>query len=137
MESYHLPEDITVYCITASSFPMGVMDAHKQLHALIPFSEKRRYFAVSRPDQTKTIIYKAAAEELEKGELEKHGLEMFTIRKGEYISTIVHDYMKDLSAIGKTFRQMIADPRIDPDGACVEWYISRQDVQCMVRLKDN
>ncbi len=44
--------------------------------------------------------------------------------------------MKDLPAIGNTFQQMIARPDIDPEGYCVEWYLSDKDVQCMVRLQD-
>lgn len=43
--------------------------------------------------------------------------------------------MDDIPAIGKAFKELLAIPGIDPEGACVEWYLSNKDVQCMVRLK--
>ncbi|MDB5155686.1 MAG: putative transcription activator [Mucilaginibacter sp.] len=57
-------------CIAASSFPDGVMAAHQQLHALIIYSDDRKYFGLSRSENGQ-IIYKAAAEELKNGEAEK------------------------------------------------------------------
>jgi predicted transcriptional regulator YdeE len=135
MENYVLENDITVFCITATSFPAGVMAAHKELHSLVPFSTERKYFGISRANEKGEIIYKAAAEELIKGELEKHGLEKVVLKKGNYLSAEIHDYMKDLPSIGKTFQEMISQPTIDPQGWCVEWYLSQEDVRCMVRLK--
>lgn len=42
--------------------------------------------------------------------------------------------MKDISSIDKSFKTLLTDPRIDPEGYCVEWYLNAKDVQCMVRL---
>lgn len=137
MEKYHLPDDITAMYITASSFPDGVLAAHQKLHSLVPMSEspERKYFGISFPIDG-TIIYKAAAEELMDGEAKQHGLETYLIKKGEYTSLDIHDYMKNLSAIGEAFNELLENPYIDPNGACVEWYISDKDVKCMVRLAD-
>jgi hypothetical protein len=120
MENYVLENDITVFCITATSFPAGVMAAHKELHSLVPFSTERKYFGISRANEKGEIIYKSAAEELNKGELEKHDLEKIVLKKGNYLSVEIHDFMKDIPAIGKTFQEMIAHPGIDPQGWCVE-----------------
>lgn len=137
METTKLDNDITVMYVTATSFPEGVMAAHQKLHSLIPFSTQRKYFGLSRPEGGDgEIVYKAAAEILESGEAEKLNLDTISIKKGNYISVTLHDYMKDPPAIGDTFQQMIARPDIDPEGYCVEWYLSDKDVQCMVRLKD-
>jgi predicted transcriptional regulator YdeE len=136
METIQLDNDITVMYVNATSFPEGVLAAHQQLHSLIPFSTERKYYGLSRPDDGNGIIYKAAAEEKQTGEAAKLNLETVTIKKGNYISATLHDYMKDLPAIGTTFQQMITRPDIDPEGYCVEWYLSDIDVQCMVRLKD-
>lgn len=135
MEKYTLDKDITLFYVTAVSFPGGVLAAHQQLHALIPFSTQRKYFGISFPDATGTIIYKAAAEELIEGEGKEKGLETFLLKKGEYNSILIHNYMDDIPAIGKAFKELLAIPGIDPEGACVEWYLSNKDVQCMVRLK--
>jgi hypothetical protein len=136
METIKLENDITVMYVTAASFPDGVMAAHQKLHSLIPFSTERKYFGLSRPEGGGGIVYKAGAEVLKSGEAEKLNLETIIIKKGNYISKTLHDYMRDLPAIGTTFQQMIARPDIDPESYCVEWYLSDKDVQCMVRLKD-
>ncbi|HZE85516.1 MAG TPA: hypothetical protein VE035_14470 [Puia sp.] len=133
MEITTQDKDIRVFYITARSFPEGVMEAHQKLHSLVPFSTQRKYFGISRPENG-VIVYKAGAEELTPGEGEKLNCETLVLKKGKYIGKTIHDYMKDIPAIGKTFQEIIASPDIDPEGYCVEWYISDKDVQCMVRL---
>lgn len=135
MEQYIIEKDIRVFYVSASSFPDGILAAHQKLYSLIPFSTERKYYGISFPDVSGSIIYKAAAEELNIGEAEEKGLETFVIKKGEYYSILVQNYMKDIPAIGKTFQQLLAMPDLDPNGACVEWYLSDKDVQCMIRRK--
>ncbi|MFD0751382.1 transcriptional regulator [Mucilaginibacter calamicampi] len=137
METIQLEKDIKVMCVTATSFPAGIMAAHQKMHSLTPHSTERKYFGLSRPESGNgEIIYKAAAEQLEPGEAEKLNLETIDIKKGNYVSVTLHNFMDDPSAIGATFQQMIARPDIDPQGYCVEWYLTDKDVQCMVRLQD-
>ena len=128
-------EDILVYCVTATSFPDGVLQAHQALHALVPFNTERKYFGLSWPDKNGDIIYKAAAQELNEGELSGHQLETKTIIKGEYLYIDVPDYMKDIPAIGAAFQQLIHDDRIAPDGFCIEWYLTQTLCRCMVKIK--
>ena len=136
MEKYTLEKDVKVFCVTAKSFPEGIMEAHQKLHSLVPFSDERRYFGISRPEQEEDgkIVYKAAAEELEPGEKEKYNCEPFIIKRGQYISQTVKDYMKAPQNIGLTFQELTSSPDIDPNGYCVEWYLDQNDVRCMVRL---
>lgn len=131
---YTLEKDLRVFCITAISFPNGVLAAHQQLHAYVNYDIKRKYFGLSAPDKTGTIIYKSAAEELNKGELSKHQLEEFIIKQGNYIYIDIKDFMKDVFCISKAFDELISNPAIDPQGCCVEWYLNQNDVRCMVRL---
>lgn len=134
METFILNEDIKVFTMTAESFPEGILESHQKLHAIVPFSTDRRYFGVSRPENS-VITYKAAAEELE-GEEGKYELDPLIIKKGRYISLVISGYMKDEQAIAKAFEKLLEYPDIDPDGYCVEWYISDDDVRCMIRLED-
>ncbi|MBL7712733.1 MAG: hypothetical protein JNL13_09725 [Chitinophagaceae bacterium] len=134
MKPYLLPEDISVYCIRAASFPDGVLAAHQQLHALLPFSAERGYFGLSRPENG-SIEYYAAASECIPGELSGKDLKEIIIRSGTYNSITIEHYMRDTAAIGEAFRQLIADPGIDPQGYCVEWYLTQETVRCMVRLQ--
>ena len=133
MENFILEEDIKVFCITAVSFPDGVKSAHETLHSLVPFSAERKYFGLSRPENG-VIIYKAAAEEKKAGEGESLGCETIVIKSGKYICITVLDFMNDIEAIGKAFRELLTSPHIDPEGYCVEWYLDMKDVKCMIRI---
>ncbi|MDZ4758159.1 MAG: hypothetical protein SGJ10_08475 [Bacteroidota bacterium] len=58
----------------------------------------------------------------------------FTIKSGSYISITITDYMKNMQNIGKAFQELIAYPCINPEGYCLEWYLSETDMRCMVEL---
>ncbi len=135
MDVFNLANDIDVFCVQASSFPMGVQAAHEKLHKWAPFGTVRKYFGISWPDKDGNIQYKAAAEELKPGELSGHGFEPFTIKKGNFLCIDVHNYMKDIPAIGNAFNQLIKDDRIDPQGYCLEWYVSNELCKCMVPMR--
>jgi hypothetical protein len=137
MESFFLEQDIKIFYVTATSFPGGVMDAHQKLHSLIGSPTGRKFFGISYPETPSKIIYKAAVEESYPGEGERLGCETFVIKKGQYISIYIKDFMNDIPKIGQSFKELLADERIDPKGCCVEEYIYDKDVRCMVRLKDN
>jgi len=134
MENYFLENDIKVFYVEANSFPDGILAAHQKLHALIPFSDKRKYFGISNPDKTGTISYRAAAEELIEGEADKLNLETLILKQGNYCSIVIKNYLKDVADIGRAFNTLLSNANIDPQGACVEWYLNDRDVQCMVRL---
>jgi len=138
METFILDTNINVLCVTAKSFPEGVMEAFDKLHSLVPFDEKRRLFGISRPNKQGKIIYKAALEELHQGEAEKVGCESFVIQKGKYIFLDRADFMKNLQSIGEAFHELISQSNIDPNGYCLEWYLNdNKDVRCLVRLDGN
>jgi hypothetical protein len=134
MEIYTLEKDINVFYVKAKSFPEGVLEAHQQLHAIIPFSNQRRYFGISRPEKG-TIEYWAAVEELKPGESEKYNCDSFVISNGKYIGIEVKNYMKNIEEIGMAFNKLISYEGIDPNGYCVEYYLNDEDVRCMIRLK--
>ena len=137
MESIFLQKDIKVFYVTATSFPDGIQEAYQKLHSLIGSPAGRRFFGISYPETPSKIIYKAAAEESYTGEGEQLGCETFIIKKGQYISIYIKDFMKDVPKIGQSFQELLADERIDPKGCCLEEYTNAKDVRCMVRLKDN
>jgi hypothetical protein len=133
METITFDKDITVFYVTAKSFPEGIMDAHSALHAVVPFSTNRKFFGISRPE-TNVIVYKAAAEELRHGEAKELNLDTVVLKKGKYICLTVRNYMKDEQSIGNAFKVLLASPGLDPQGYCVEWYFNETDVKCMIRL---
>ena len=135
MEEVTLKEDIKVLYVTAKSFPGGIREATDELHRIVPFSTHRRYFGVSRPENGGEIVYRAASEELEKGEAERLSCETLILKKGKYVGLTVHNFRKDIMAIGKAFEKLLEQPNLDPLGYCVEWYATdNESVTCMVRL---
>lgn len=135
MEPYHLDHDIHLCCIRAKSFPEGVMAAFQRLMDVFPNPQgQRRLFGVSWPDGKGGMIYKAAVEEKFKGEAETLGMETYLLKKGEYLSTVVHDFMKDIPSIGKAFNELVDAPGVHPNTVGVEEYISNSDVRCMVPM---
>ncbi len=135
METITLDHDIKVFYTTAKSFPDGIMDAYGELFKFVPPSSGRIYYGLSRPENG-GVIYKAAVEETYPGEAEKFNLKTLIIKKGNYISSVLTDWMKDTTQIGRVFTELIAQPGLDPEGYCVEWYFSEKDVRCMVRLNN-
>ena len=135
MEKYTLDRDIKVFYVTATSFPMGVGAAFQKLRSFLPEgSEKRTFYGISYPQGTEGIIYKAAVEESFPGEGEQNGCETFLIKKGKYVSEFLPDWKGDESIIGKTFKNLLAQPGIDPKGYCLEIYPNDKDVRCLVPL---
>ncbi len=82
------------------------------------------------------IQYKAAAEELTPNEGASLGCQTLILRKGEYYSVTIVNFMKNISAIGEAFQQILEQQDIDQNGYCVEWYYNDNDVHCMVRKTD-
>jgi len=135
MKPYFLNSDINVLCVTASSFPDGIMAAFNKLNSLVQEPGSRRVFGISYGDGNKNIIYKAALEENSADEAARLGCERFTIEKGEYISEHIEDFMKNIPAMGLAFQEMCRDKRIDSNGYCIEMYLNNnKDVLCMVKL---
>ena len=135
MESYVFDNDITVYCLTAKSFPDGLAEIYNQLHALYPPGNGRTYFGISYPDGKGSLVYKAAVSLNETDTTPTAPFKQFTIKKGTYNSEVIRNFMDDVQSIGRTFQQMIKDPNIDPNGYCLEMYLNPTDVRCMVRMK--
>jgi len=133
-ENYTLDHDITLLCVTASSFPDGIADAHRELRMLAIERHLPYRYGISHPDLTGGITYWAGAEATHLRGV-KRGLKEFVLKKGWYTSAVLRNYEADVLYIGRTFIALLARPDIDEHGACIEWYFNDQDVRCMVRLE--
>jgi hypothetical protein len=134
MEKYELVKDIIVMFVPAVSFPEGILPAFEKLESKLPSTNDRTFFGISWPDKNGKIMYKAAAGENYSGEAKNYELDIFTIKKGTYISELIKDYKKNFSQIGDTFRQLLQHPELDSNGYCLEWYKNNDDVLCLVNL---
>ncbi|MES2704612.1 MAG: transcriptional regulator [Bacteroidota bacterium] len=136
METITLPDDVMAFCMRATSFPEGIQQAHRELHGVVPFDMHRSYYGISRPEGG-PIVYRAGATELYESELSPYKLETFLIKKGQYLCIDVPGYMLHLDRIGSAFKELLADGRIDSNGACIEWYIDEQLCKCIVRMEEH
>jgi len=133
MSNYRLEKDIKVICEAARSFPNDIMGAFDRLKKLVPNSESRTVYGISHMDHGK-IIYKAANPESYAGEAEALGAESYIIKAGDYISETLQNWRDNGNIVGDTFQKLLADPRIDPQGACIEWYKENGEMMCMIRI---
>lgn len=137
MENYFIEKDIPVIYVKATSFPGGVGEAHQKLHAMFPPASGNQYYGISYPDKGDSIIYLAAVSLKKPTDISDHNLGKFVIRKGNYTSEVIHDFMKHIPSIGQTFGKLLQHPRLDPQGYCVEEYLNENDVRCLVKLLDD
>ena len=135
MEVYTLKEDLKLFCVKAKSFPHDIAAAFDKLVKLLPTMEGRTFFGVSYQASSGEIIYKAAVLESYEGEGQKLGCEPYTVKKGEYVSEMIHHWRKDVTSIGAAFKRL-TDSRTDTTFPCVEWYYN-EDVMCMIRIANS
>jgi len=135
MQTTSINQNITLACITATSFPAGVPQAHQQIQTIFPNSSQRRIYGISRPNEQGIIVYKAGIEISAPNEAIVLGLETFVIPSGTYQVIAVKDYQHNLGAIQEAFQVLTAHPDIDPDGYCIEYYPNDKDLECWFKLK--
>lgn len=142
MEKFQLDKDVHLFCVKATSFPDGIMPAHKKLASICSSTENRNCFGVSYWYDNDNL-YLASAEYEKDVEKIPAGCETYTLKHGNYISIYISDFAKDISQIGKAFEQLLDYPNIDENGCCAECYLpegttidNAKDVRCMVRLAD-
>ncbi|UYQ93407.1 hypothetical protein MKQ68_25325 [Chitinophaga horti] len=126
---HHLDQDITVFYRDVPSFPAGIKEAFDELYEKF---EGRNYYGLSHMDVDGRVIYKAAAEGTLQ-EAAQYGYGTTSIPKGDWLTEKVTDWMSKTDSIKDVFGQLMNDPRFDPAYECVEWYVSDDEMWCMVR----
>lgn len=134
MQEYVIEKDINLLCVTAATFPAGIQAAFSRIHSIVPGAGTRATYGISHGSPN-GIIYKAGVIAMPDEHGEQYGCEEFIIRKGRYLGRVVN-WKANVQQIGETFQALLADPRIDKNGACVEEYINDDEAKCMVRLND-
>lgn len=134
MEMYKIEQDIKVLCLLVPSFPAGIQEAFESMMNKLPAGPVRRFYGISYIDDKEQIVYKTAAEELKADEAEKYGYEKFTLKKGEYLTITILNWMQKLECIKDAFMTLMEDPRMDKTFPCVEWYKDDNEMMCMVKI---
>lgn len=134
MEIYHLTVELSIVYVTASSFPDGIDDAFYKLKRILPDSQNRTLFGISKPDEDGEIIYKAGALVNFPGEARRVNLNSFILEAGDYLCKTINDWEYNTTQIADAFmNQLLKHPRLDPKTYCIEWY-KGNDVMCMVKM---
>lgn len=134
MERYYLSRDVKVFCIQATSFPDGIRAAFLRLRSVVEDMMDRDFFGIIYKTGTGQIIYKAAVT-ARPGESVREGCEHFILPSGEYLTEWLGNWAENEEEINKIFSLLAADPRIDHFFPCIEWYETRKDMLCMVKVK--
>ena len=136
MELFTISQNIAVVFLKVPQFPKEVPATYEKLHGLLPDNPNRRYFGISHPDKTGSILYKAAAEILASDNFTNTEWQQFTITKGDFAAKYIVNHFQDSNCIGSTFQELLQHPKLDPNGYCLEVYknYTDLDVHCMVRL---
>ena len=134
MKEYLIEKDVKLLCVAAASFPAGIQAAFSRIHSIVPDAGTRATYGISHGSPN-GIIYKAGVIALPGEDGAQYGCEEFILRKGRYIGRVVN-WKENVQQIGETFQLLLAVPRIDKNGACIEEYINDNEVKCMVKLND-
>ena len=135
MEKYFIEKPVKVFCVTADDFPSGIKAAHERLHSLLPVTENRKFYGISRGAGKGKIIYKAATAEQYDGEAAEYNCEEFIIQAGNYVGKVLKNWRDDETVVAKTFTQLLSLPDVLPGGYCLEEYLDENDMRCMITVR--
>lgn len=134
IKTHHFPQNLTIYCKKAGSFPDGVKPAFQYMHSLVEFDPQRMQLGLSKILSDGGMDYWAGSQELIEGEFQKHNLKTIELPAGEYKYVSVTGYMQNIPAIGEAFQYLLANTEHEEEPMGVEWYVSIEEVWCMLKV---
>ncbi|MBT1689916.1 DinB family protein [Dawidia soli] len=133
MDIIHLPHDIHLVALQATSFPDGIPATFDKLKEMLGNIPTQGSYGVSHPGPKGHIVYYAAAS-LANAAPGLPGTETLTIRQGYFVALPIRQWRENIQAIPTTFDTLTQHPDIDPQGYCLEEY-SCDTMRCMVPLR--
>ncbi|MFZ6014129.1 MAG: hypothetical protein ACOYXT_27555 [Bacteroidota bacterium] len=133
MEKYNVAEDVTVFGMEVTDFPVGVQETFEALVKMISDKFDRSYFGIFEMKGDR-MVYVAAAEEKEKGEAQKYHCERYRIKKGIYLAETIWNWRTKTNTINGVFHELQKDQRIDRTAPGIEWYKNDQEMLCMLKI---
>jgi len=137
MKKIEVKENVDLLCSPVPTFPNGINEAFDALAEKFPPENGRSFFGISYMNDSGKIIYKVAAQKINKDEGKSDGYEKFTLPKGEYLSEKIEDWKHHLDEIASTFQHLMKESAMDMQFPCIEWYKTREEMLCMVKAKEN
>jgi hypothetical protein len=134
METITMYHDIRVFYVRTPAAYLSIPDAYQELIKTIPFAKDRMYYGIISYENG-CGRYRLAVEQLTQHEGRELNLELHVIKRGVYLSSIVRNYLQDITEIERTFERLLSQTGQYDHQNRVEWYFNGKDVACMVRLK--
>jgi hypothetical protein len=131
MEVYFQPEDMTVFGVHVKTFPNGIKEAFDSL--MSTFGNNRSYYGISWLDENDSVQYYAMVPEAFNGEGDKYHYEKLILRKGEYHTETIYNWLSKLDSIKDVFHGLMPNNRPDKNHPCAEWYRSDDEMLCMIK----
>lgn len=132
MEKKRFNQDINVIGVGVENFPEGIAQAFEKLNNMLQPRE-RIYYGISYCGKN-GMTYIAAAEEKYEGEGKQHGLEAYTIEKGEYLSDSITEWLDNTGEIRNTFEKLGKMGLAEEGKPIVEVYWNMSEMDCMVKI---
>ena len=132
MEIFQLPQEYRLLCKKVNKFPEGIGDAFENLYRQLPCPHKRNYFGISWMDEQQQVNYQVAAERRADDVCEE--FEDRVLPKATYLVVRIMNWYEHLSDIKGVFGALMADMRTDKSFPCVEWYLSDDEMLCMMKI---
>jgi len=136
METYHIPQNITVIGNQVKTFPNGIGEAFHELINVLPDGHSRVYYGISWCIGNK-IIYIAATEQKNEDEAKQYNCETYTIEKGDYLCIPVFDWQSKTATIKHVFEEIMKDARADSHSPAIEIYKNDKEMLCLVAVKQS
>ena len=127
---YH---DIQVFYVKKNTSSLSLSESYQELIKNVPYARDRMYYGILVRDNG-CLCYRLAVEQLTRNENRDLNLQLHTIKRGIYLSSIVRNYLQDIMEIERVFQRLQLEPGLDNDENRVEWYFNGMDVACMLRL---
>ena len=132
VKEYTISEDIKVFYVQAESFPDGIPDSFKKLHDITGGFAGRHMYGVTLC-LTDKLVYRACIKENFKDEGKQYGLPNYTIPKGDYLYTTLHNWQENLGQIPGIFDELMALPHVKKQSICLEDYTTNGTMLAMVQ----
>lgn len=135
IESYVIASPILLWIFPAENFGEGIAQSFVQLaNNLGHQGEKRDCYGIVTKEE-EAMVYYAGMSPLPADNDRPNTLKTYEILAGSYAMIRISDWNQNLLHIGPTFDQILKSGLVNPSSPCIEYYISENELYCMVQKR--
>ena len=130
---YTQPHDIETFYVETESFPEDIPHTFRKLEIILGESMRGRHLYGVTLCLGDKLIFRACVKEESKNEGKQYDLKSYTIPKGKYFATELHNWNENIGQIPMLFGQLMRLPNVKKQSICVEDYIDDKTMLAMVQ----